>query len=160
MVGAVTLSQLHIVIGLIRINAFTLPRESFSRCSVLAEKKKNRSCIVIVVNRLPDYHSSRTKLHLSWFKATLVEETDSSLIRILGEESFKLSTSDSKDSAFANKGLKAWWAKMGQRFRSLSNAETDSLVSESNVWLLCCRSNFFEYGPFHGLFFLIFAFSI
>ncbi len=71
-------------------------------------------------------------------KATLIEETDSSLIRILGEETVhgkrsNKSSNGSKDESddLANKGLKAWWAKMGKRFRSLSNSEFESVVAPS-----------------------------
>jgi hypothetical protein len=41
----------------------------------------------------------------------------------LHQETFRQPKSNSKDTALANKGLKAWWSKMGKRFRSLSNSD-------------------------------------
>jgi hypothetical protein len=67
-------------------------------------------------------------LFLKILQATLVEETDSSLIQILGEETIhgkrskdsgsKDSGSKEEDEALANKGLKAWSQNYQQIYTS------------------------------------------
>ena len=85
--------------------------------------------------------TSFMKVPLFHCQATLVEETDSSLIRILGEETVRGKKSNKSKQeeaeALANKGLKAWWAKMGKRFRSLSNSDFDSAVLPCKYFELC-----------------------